>query len=202
MFVLLSRGGAARTVCLAAALGLPLAGCVEDNAALSVAAPTQGAHMAARAGVSPRGAPIAFVSLVGAPDGVVARFSQATLSAAAKRDVEATGAESAAYLARGYMTATPGEDGVAFEVVWDLYDKGRHRAQRLDNQVVVKGQAGDPWALADERVMAALAGQSADDLAATLSNTPEAVAAAAAPSAVVAMDPGAARPSATASSYR
>ena len=52
--------------------------------------------------------------------------------------------------------------------------------QRLNDVVEVKGAGGDPWALAGEAVLASVAAKSADDLAAFLSNTPEAAPAAAA----------------------
>ncbi len=204
MLVRMSRARARHArVAVLGALGVGLCGCMDDSATLSAAAPTTTTRVAARPGVSPRGAPVAFVSLQGAPDGVVTRLSLATLSAATKRDIATTDAPSAAYLARGYLTSWPTDEGTTFAVVWDIYDKGRHRAQRLDDQIVVRGQATDPWSLADERVLASLAASSADDLAATLSNTPEALAAAGG-GAVVAMDPSPADNAApvAANSYR
>ena len=47
--------------------------------------------------------------------------------------------------------------------------------------IAVKGAGDDPWALAGEAALTSVAAKSADDLAAFLSNTPEAAAHAAAP---------------------
>ncbi len=161
------------TLCVA------LGGCVEDVAAVSAAAqqPSAGARMAARPGVSPRGAPLAFASLEGAPDSVLSRFTQATQAAATSRDIAAVDPAVAAYLARGYLTAYPVEGGTVIASVWDLYDKGRRRVQRLEDYIVVKGASADPWSLADDRALASLAARATDNLAAALTNTPEAIAA-------------------------
>ena len=56
----------------------------------------------------------------------------------------------------------------------------KQRVQRLSDVIEVKGAGDDPWALAGEAVLTSVAAKSADDLAAFLSNTPEAAPAAAA----------------------
>jgi hypothetical protein len=163
----------------ALALGVGLSGCVEEVANVSASAsPTASARLAARPGVSPRGAPVAFASLEGAPDSVLSRFTRATQAAAESRDVAAVAPREAAYLARGYLTGYAVDGGVVIAAVWDIYDKGRRRVQRLEDYVVVKGAAADPWSVADDQTLAALAARSTDDLAATLTNMPEAIAAA------------------------
>jgi hypothetical protein len=55
--------------------------------------------------------------------------------------------------------------------------------------IAVKGSGDDPWALAGDAALTSVAAKSADDLAAYLSNTPEAAAVAA-----VAQDQAAATP--------
>jgi len=47
----------------------------------------------------------------------------------------------------------------------------------------VKGDGADPWRIVGEAALASIAAKSADDLAAFLSNTPEAIAAVRAPAA-------------------
>ena len=54
----------------------------------------------------------------------------------------------------------------------------KQRVQRLSDVIEVKGEGDDPWALAGEAVLTSVAAESAGDLAAFLSNTPEALAAA------------------------
>ncbi len=63
--------------------------------------------------------------------------------------------------------------------MWDIYDRSNHRAQRLNDEIALKGAAADPWSLVDGAALSALASRSARELAAYLSNTPEALAAAA-----------------------
>ncbi len=169
-------GFAAATLVLAPALGL--GGCVEEYAAnaSAVAAP---ARPTPRPGVSPAGAPVAFASFEGAPAAVIARYTHATQAAAATRSIIAASPQDAAYLARGYLSATPLSDGTAINAVWDVYDRAHRRVQRIENVVEVQGSPADPWSLADDRALAALAGLASDDLAATLTNTPEAIDAAA-----------------------
>ena len=166
--------------CAAAALCAVLAGCVEDAPQLAAASAATPASdpVVARPGVSPRGAPLAVASLEGAPQAVLDRFGEQTRAAAATRDVAMVAPSTAAYLARGYLTAYPVDGGSVLAAVWDLYDQKRRRVQRLEDYVQVKSTGGDAWAAADDAALAALAARSADDIAATLTNTPEAIAAA------------------------
>jgi hypothetical protein len=94
----------------------------------------------------------------------------------AQRDVALTDQASARYLARGYLSAFPVEGGARLTYVWDIYDRTAHRAQRLNDEVALKGAAPDPWSMVDAAALASLAAQSAGELAAYLSNTPEALA--------------------------
>jgi hypothetical protein len=201
------RGRAAARRAISAFAGLiacaGLGGCVEDGPSLSASAPATLArsNMIARVGVSPRGAPLAFTTIEGAPESVLARFRKAT--AAASRDIATTSPKDAAYLARGYITAYAADGGTVIAAVWDLYDKRQKRVQRHEDYVVVKSAAEDPWAVANDQSMAALAARSSENIAATLSNMPEAIIASGR-SPVVAMDPSTEKPALppSASAYR
>ncbi|MBK9082349.1 MAG: hypothetical protein IPL88_09875 [Rhizobiales bacterium] len=179
------------------ALALALAGCV-DTLAESKSAPPARQTIAAREGVSPRGAAVALVSVDGAPEEATQRFVTALKAESAAREIAFADAGKARYHVRGYLAAYPGADGVTISYVWDVFDAGKRRAQRMSDELTVKaGRSADPWAGLDETAYASLAGKSADDLAAFLSNTPEAIAAArsgaapgAAPSAAAALSPG------------
>ena len=169
--------------------GFGLVGCApEEGARFNATAPVANARIAPRPGVSPRGAPVAIAQLEGAPDELLQRFGRETNAAAAARDVVNVEPGAAAYLARGYLAAYPAEGGTIVVCILDLYDKGRRRVQRLEDFIVVKGAAANPWAVVDAGALAALAGRTAGSLAAALTNTPEAIAGAG-KSAVVAMDP-------------
>jgi hypothetical protein len=154
-----------------------LCGCL--GAAPDLAANVEAHHQIARRdGVSLAQASVAIVSLEGAPDGISANFSQALEREARARDIVVAAAAKARYLVRGYLSAALTEDGASIEYVWDVFTADKRRAQRLSDVIEVKGSGEDAWALADEAALGRVAASSADDLAAYLSNTPEAIAAA------------------------
>ncbi|MDB5571258.1 MAG: hypothetical protein JWN93_2441, partial [Hyphomicrobiales bacterium] len=144
---------------------------------IAAEAPAPVQRISARPGVSPSGATVAFTSLDGPPAQVANRFHAAMSGALASRDVATAGSATANYLVQGHLGAWPGEKGVTIAWVWDVFDSRKQRLQRMEDEILV-GQAGDPWAAATEAVLASVAARSADELAAFLSNTPEALAAA------------------------
>ena len=164
---------------------LALGGCVDNAADL---APDAEAHhqFARREGVSIAQASVAIVSVEGAPASVAADFRQALDRETRARDIAVVEAAKARYLVRGYLSAEPTADGAAIEYVWDVFTADKQRAQRLTDVIAVRGSADDPWALASGAALASVAAKSADDLAAFLSNTPDAVSAAPAESAAAA----------------
>ncbi len=174
------RAALARLCVLAASLAL--CGCLEATADL---APSGEAHrqIARREGASLAQASVAIVSLEGAPGGVSASFSQVLAREARARDIVVVDAAKARYLVRGYLSAELTEDGASIEYVWDVFGADKRRAQRLSDVIAVEGSGDDPWAMAGEAALKSVAAKSADDLAAYLSNTPEAVAAAPEPAA-------------------
>ena len=86
----------------------------------------------------------------------------------------------ARYLVRGYLTASPIEGGAEIDVVWDVFTSNKQRAQRLSDAIAIKGSGDDAWAMIDDAALNSVAAKCADDLAAYLSNTPEAAPASAA----------------------
>jgi hypothetical protein len=166
-----------------AALGaVTLAGCVDTAVEIGHPRPEQLAQRqrpAPRPGVSPRGAPVALTSLEGAPEEALARFRPAFVRAAESRDIASAGESESAYRLRFYLTAYAGAEGTTrFAYVFDIFDHNGRRARRLTDEIAVRG-AGDPWTLLDDRALAEFAARGADELAAFLSDTPEAIAAAA-----------------------
>jgi len=172
----LRRGGAALAAGCALAAAIPLGGCVD---VLAPRAPAPEAAATAlfvrRPGVSLAGASVAFVSVEGPPAAVSAEFLQSLARAAAAQDIVVVEPRNARYLVRGYLSAYATEDGAAVEFVWDVFNKDRQRAQRVSDILDVRGAGGDPWRIAGETGLGSVAAKSADDLAAFLSNTPEAV---------------------------
>ena len=48
---------------------------------------------------------------------------------------------------RGYLSASPVQDGAAVDFVWDVFTPDKQRAQRLSDSIVVRGSGDDPWAM-------------------------------------------------------
>jgi hypothetical protein len=162
---------------LSAVAALTLAGCVDtavDLGARQAGVPQP--RLVARPGVSPHGASVALTSLEGAPEGVASRFKQHFASASEARDIAMAAPDAARYRVRGYLTASPGPGVTRLSYVWDIFDRHGRRAQRLTDELAVRG--GGDWSDLDDKALADVAGRGAEDLAAFLSNTPEAIAAA------------------------
>jgi hypothetical protein len=156
-----------------------LSGCVDNNLAQGPdpSAPPS-TNMARRPGVSPAGATVALASFSGAPQEITDRFTPIFADAARLGDINFTDPDKANYLVRGYLSAHPEGDATAVAFVLDVFDSKKERTQRVEDEILIKGQAADPWSLVDDRTLAAVAAESSDDLAAVMSNTPEAILAA------------------------
>lgn len=169
---------------LAAALlcGLGLAGCVAETAQAPAPSPVAPENIARRPDVSPAGASVAVASISGAPGDLDDKY-QAMLTAYAKRgSVSMADAGSSNYLVRGYLSADANGDATTtVSYVLDVFNADKHRTQRVTDNVVVRGQAADAWSLVSDDVLAALARKGASDLAAVMTNTPEAIAASTTP---------------------
>jgi hypothetical protein len=166
-----------RRAAIVALAAFSLAGCVEATAELAPGADAQHLHLTRRPDVSLAGATVAFVSVDGPPAAISANFMKDLAREAAAQDIAVADVKKARYFVRGYLSAYPTQDGAAVEYVWDIFTKDKTRAQRLSDYLAVKGQGDDAWAIAGEAALSSVAAKSADDLAAFLSNTPEAVAA-------------------------
>ncbi len=168
----------ARTFCgIAGFLALALSGCADTSGP----APRDmaQANSLRPSGASPRPAALAVTQMEGAPTPLQNQFMALFNADVIQQDVALTDQNSARYLARGYISAFPVDGGARLTYVWDIYDRTNHRAQRLNDEIALKGSAANPWSLVDGAALQALAARSAGDLAAYLSNTPEALAAAA-----------------------
>jgi hypothetical protein len=170
----------------ALACGVGLSGCVEDSVAQVPPAPAAppAENIARRPNVSPAGATVAVASISGAPGGLDDKY-QAMLTAYAKRGgVAILDGGTPDYLVRGYLSAYPeGDKATAVSYVLDVFDAKKQRTQRVEDEIVVPGVAPDPWSLVSDQALAAVAQKSAVDLAAVMTNTPEAIAASTAPAA-------------------
>lgn len=164
----------ALTVAVAAlAAALALGGCVDTTSDLA-AGPDSSWRFVRRPDASMAAATLAIMSVEGAPAGVKDQFTQTLDAAAAARQITLAPPTSAKYLARGYLTATAVSNGAQVDFVWDIFTPDKERAQRLTDTIVINGSGDDPWAIVTQAALDSIAAKSADDLAAYLSNTPEA----------------------------
>ena len=166
--------------CAIACCALMLGGCLDtavDLGARQASAQQATRRFVARPGVSPHGASLAFASIEGPPDAVGARFMQRFAQTAQARDVALVPAEAAQYRLRAYLTASPAQGATRLAYVLDVFDRQGRRVQRLTDEAGVRPDA-DPWEAVDERSLALFADRGAEEVAAFLSNTPEAIAAA------------------------
>ena len=138
------------------------------------------AQFALRDDANMAGATVAIASVDGPPVEFSTRFRQSFDEAAAARRIAVAAPAKAHYLVRGYLTASLIEGGAEIDVVWDVFTPNKQRAQRLTDAIAVKGAGDDAWAMIDDSALNSIAGKCADDLAAYLSNTPEAAPASAA----------------------
>ena len=132
------------------------------------------AQFALRDDANMAGATVAIASVEGAPADVSTRFRQSLDEAAAARRIALAPPAKARYLARGYVTASLIEGGAEVDIVWDVFTPDKKRAQRLSDAIAVKGVGDSAWAMIDDAALNSVAAKCADDLAAYLSNTPEA----------------------------
>ena len=130
---------------------------------------------AARARVDAPGVPVSVQSISGAPDSVTTRFAGLLGEAAAERSMEiVAGDKPARFRVRGYLTAQPTADGqTALAFVWDVYDEGKKRAQRVQGESLGRRSGSeDPWTGIDQTVVAKAASDSMDAIASFLVTTP------------------------------
>jgi hypothetical protein len=179
------------TLCLAA---FSLTGCNETTSSIRTPVKAAASTAVRNPNVSPHAAAVALnlTGLQNVPPAVGSRFSEALAGAAQAREVEIVDAKLAKYFVQLHLTAySAGNGASALAYVSDIFDVKKNRAQRLSDEIVLKGSAGDVWSLVDANAVDAIAARSADDLAAFLSNTPEAIAAAAAAKPAIAARPAA-----------
>ncbi len=157
---------------------LTLSGC-NDVAANPPSGDAQ-AQFAMRDDANMAASTVAIVSVDGAPADLSGGFRQKLDDAAAARRIVVVAPAKARYLARGYVTASLIEGGAEVDIVWDVFTPDKKRAQRLSDAIAIRGSGDDAWAMIDDAALSSVAAKCADDLAAYLSNTPEAAPASAA----------------------
>lgn len=134
---------------------LALAGCNQDQQMVSAA--------------QPRGATVAFESIDGPPPEQFHALVQSLNEEAQSRRLAVISRENpSAYRVRGYLAAEVDNDKTTISWVWDVFDRGEHRALRIAGEEAVNHRPGDAWQSADEAMLHRIAYNSMDKLAAFL----------------------------------
>lgn len=152
-----------------------LAGCVDSGLSPSIQAEAPQPQARTNMTTSVHGASVALASVSGAPDAVADRIRSAFAQEAERRDVVVAEPKTADYLVRGYMNASPSEDGTKVTAVFDVFDAAKKRALRFEDAIVVKSASAgaDPWTSVDSAAVGDVAAKGADYLAAFLAAAPE-----------------------------
>jgi hypothetical protein len=163
----------ARALLLAGLLTSALGGCIESlddpgASAISTTTPQTDAN--------PGNATLAFSSIDGMPAGFGQHFMQLALAQAKARDIALVDPSTADYLARGYLSAYQDESGPKLAFVWDIFDRQKHRAQRIEDSIPLGNSDADPWTLVNDQALTAAATAGAEDIAEFLATTPQATA--------------------------
>ncbi|HXT05826.1 MAG TPA: hypothetical protein VN715_02675 [Roseiarcus sp.] len=160
---------------IAGVVSLGLAGCQDTAAppAPDTALAPAPAPFVKREGVSLADATVALVSVDGAPQAEAGDLRDALARQFSTQGIVAADARKAHYLLRVYLAANPEPGGASLDYVIDVFDQARARQARLSDAFEVKG-AGDAWSLMSTQALDAVAAACADNVAAFLSNTPQA----------------------------
>ena len=155
---------------------LLLGGCVDTAGKLQVDpnAAVEAVKVVALPGTNIAAAPLSIERLEGLSPEQTGTFVAELQKQAAGRQVSFAESKKAKYLAQGYVSAFTVGPATRFIYVWDIFDSSQHLRQRVSDAVIVQGAAPEPMALLSVDVSNALAAKSAEDLAAVLSNMPEA----------------------------
>lgn len=116
------------------------------------------------------GVPVAFETIDGVPEPAKTRLASALASEASIRRIELVSDVGAArYRVRGYLTAYATDSGgTELTFVWDIFDGGKRRAQRLEGTSQARGGGANPWQGIDQSALTSVAATSMDAIASFL----------------------------------
>ncbi len=157
-------------------LSLLLGGCVDTAGKLEVDpnAAVEAVKLVAVPNTNVAAAPLSIERLEGLSPEQTGAFVAELQKQAGVRQVSFADGKKAKYLAQGYFSAFSVGPATRFIYVWDIFDAAQHLRQRVSDAVIVQGVSREPMALLSVEVSNTLAAKSAEDLAAVLSNMPEA----------------------------
>jgi hypothetical protein len=126
------------------------------------------------AALQPRGATVAFESIDGPPPAQFETLVRNLNDEAQARRLAVISRENpSAYRLRGYLAAKVVKGHTTISWVWDVFDRDRHRALRIEGEEASSGiakSARDAWRVADDAMLHRIARASMDRLAAFLTS--------------------------------
>lgn len=119
-------------------------------------------------------APIAFAPVFGPPVKVAQNLSGALKTKAQEKQITVQDkATQSAYTVRGYLSASPDNQGTKLSYIWDVTNSKGQRAHRIKGEEVFPGKKNeqDPWSAVDQRAIDQIASKTAAKLATWLPKT-------------------------------
>ena len=108
---------------------------------------------------------IAMAPIVGPPSGVAKKLTVKIASELKKRNINVVKSKSG-YNMRGYVVSSSEDTGAKLAYIWDLNNKAGRRQTRISGEKTVAGGKGsDPWKGVNNTIIAAIASDTADQLA-------------------------------------
>jgi hypothetical protein len=124
--------------------------------------------------LQPRGATVAFDSIDGPPPAQFQTLVRGLNDEAQARRLAVISREKpSAYRVRGYLAAKVVKGRTTISWVWDVFDRDRHRALRIDGEETGQGPTKserDAWSVADDAMLRRIARSSMDRLATFLTS--------------------------------
>ena len=108
---------------------------------------------------------VGMAPVVGPPSAVAKKLTKKIASELKKRNINVIKGKSR-YKMRGYVVSSSEESGAKLAYIWDLNNKAGRRQHRITGEKTVSGGNGkNPWKGVNDRVIAAIASDTADQLA-------------------------------------
>ncbi|MCP4934021.1 MAG: hypothetical protein GY927_07395 [bacterium] len=108
---------------------------------------------------------IKMAAIVGPPSNVASKLTRKITSELKKRNINVIKGK-AGYNMRGYVVSSSEEKGAKLAYIWDLKNKAGRKQTRISGEKTVSTGTGDnPWKGVNDQVIAAVASDTADQLA-------------------------------------
>ncbi len=108
---------------------------------------------------------IKMASIIGPPSNVASKLTTKITSELKKRNIKVIKGK-AGYNMRGYVVSSSEEKGAKLAYIWDLNNKAGRKQTRITGEKTVSTRSGgDPWKGVNDKILTAIASDTADQLA-------------------------------------